>query len=130
MVVLSVGLEVPDHSVELAQRLGINLNKHKFVETDPFAPVASSRPGVFTCGIFQGPKDIPASVTEASAAASLAGAEIAEARGTDTKTVVIPDEIDIEGQEPRIGVFVCNCGINIAVSSMFPAVQEYAEHFR
>jgi heterodisulfide reductase subunit A-like polyferredoxin len=126
MVVLSVGLEVPDHSVELAQRLGINLNKHKFVETDPFAPVASSRPGVFTCGIFQGPKDIPASVTEASAAASLAGAEIAEARGTDTKTVVIPDEIDIEGQEPRIGVFVCNCGINIAGVVDVPAVQEYA----
>jgi heterodisulfide reductase subunit A-like polyferredoxin len=126
MVVLSVGLEVPDHSVELAQRLGINLNKHKFVETDPFAPVASSRPGVFTCGIFQGPKDIPASVTEASAAASLAGAEIAEARGTDTKIIEIPDEIDIEGQEPRVGVFVCNCGINIAGVVDVPAVQEYA----
>jgi heterodisulfide reductase subunit A-like polyferredoxin len=126
MVVLSVGLEVPDHSVELAKKLGINLNKHKFVDTDPFAPVASSRPGVFTCGIFQGPKDIPASVTEASAAASLAGAEIAEARGTDTKTIVIPDEIDIEGQEPRIGVFVCNCGINIAGVVDVPAVQEYA----
>jgi heterodisulfide reductase subunit A-like polyferredoxin len=126
MVVLSVGLEVPDSSLEMAKRLGININKHKFVETDPFAPVASSRPGVFTCGIFQGPKDIPASVTEASAAASLAGAEIAEARGTDTKTVVIPDEIDIEGQEPRIGVFVCNCGINIAGVVDVPGVQEYA----
>jgi heterodisulfide reductase subunit A-like polyferredoxin len=126
MVVLSVGLEVPDSSLEMAKRLGININKHKFVETAPFAPVASSRPGVFTCGIFQGPKDIPASVTEASAAAGLAGAEIAEARGTDTKTIVIPDEIDIEGQEPRIGVFVCNCGINIAGVVDVPAVQEYA----
>jgi heterodisulfide reductase subunit A-like polyferredoxin len=126
MVVLSVGLEVPDSSLELAQRLDININKHKFVETDPFAPVASSRPGVFTCGIFQGPKDIPASVTEASAAAGLAGAEIAEARGTDTKIIEIPDEIDIEGQEPRVGVFVCNCGINIAGVVDVPAVQEYA----
>lgn len=126
MVVLSVGLEVPDTSLMMAQRLGINLNKHKFVDTDPFAPVASSRPGVYTCGIFQGPKDIPASVTEASAAASLAGAEIAEARGTDTKTYEIPEEIDIEGQEPRIGVFVCNCGINIAGVVDVPTVQEYA----
>jgi heterodisulfide reductase subunit A-like polyferredoxin len=127
MVVLSVGLEVPDSSIEMAKRLGIKINKHKFVDTDPFTPVASSRKGVYTCGIFQGPKDIPASVTEASAAASLAGAEIAEARGTDIKTIVLPDEIDIEGQEPRIGVFVCNCGINIAGVVDVPAVQDYAE---
>ncbi len=127
MVVLSVGLEVPDSSLEMAKRLGIEINKHKFVETDPFTPVASSRKGVYTCGIFQGPKDIPASVTEASAAASLAGAEIAEARGTDIKTIELPDEIDIEGQEPRIGVFVCNCGINIAGVVDVPAVQDYAE---
>ncbi len=126
MVVLSVGLEVPDSSLEMAKKLGINLNKHKFVDTDPFAPVVTSRPGVFTCGIFQGPKDIPASVTEASAAASLAGAEISDARGTDTKIYEIPDEIDIEGQEARIGVFVCNCGINIAGVVDVPAVQEYA----
>ena len=126
MLVLSVGLEVPDSSRQLAERLGVKLNQHKFVDVDPFAPVATSRPGVYTCGIFQGPKDIPASVTEASAAASLAGCDVAQARGTDTKSVVIPDEIDFTGQEPRIGVFVCNCGINIAGVVDVPAVQEYA----
>ncbi len=126
MLVLSVGLEVPATSLDLAKRLGVDINKHKFIASAPFTPLASSRPGIFTCGTFQGPKDIPASVTEASAAAGLAGCQIAEARGTDTKTVVIPDEIDISGQEPRVGVFVCNCGSNIAGVVDVPGVQEYA----
>jgi len=126
MLVLSVGLEVPTESLEMAKRLGVDVNKHKFIDSQVFSPLASSRPGVYTCGTFQGPKDIPASVTEASAAAGLAGCEIAEARGTDTKTIVIPDELDISGQEPRVGVFVCNCGSNIAGVIDVPAVQAYA----
>ena len=127
MVVMSVGLQVSESTVKLAKRLEIDLNKYKFVDTDPFSPVATSRPGVYTCGILQGPKDIPSSVTEASAAASAAGAEVAEARGSDLKTIEIPEEIDISEAEERIGVFVCNCGINIGGVVDVPAVREYAE---
>jgi len=126
MVVLSVGLTIPDTAVELAKRLNIDLNPYNFAATGPFTPVETSRPGIYTCGVFQGPKDIPGSVTEASAAACLAGADLSEARGTDTKAVIIPEEIDVRGQEPRIGVFVCNCGINIGGIVDVPAVQEYA----
>ena len=126
MLVLSVGLEVSAATLELAERLGVNVNKHKFAESTPFSPLATSRPGIFTCGTFQGPKDIPSSVTEASAAAGLAGCQIAEARGTDTKVRVIPEEIDISGLEPRVGVFICNCGTNIAGVVDVPGVQEYA----
>ncbi len=127
MVVLSVGLGIPQSSVELARRLGIELNSYNFVETEPFAPVATSRPGIFTCGLFQGPKDIPGSITEASAAASAAGGILAQARGSETESIQGPDEIDISGQEPRIGVFVCNCGINIGGVVDVPAVREYAQ---
>ena len=126
MVVLSVGLQVGQQSVELAQRLDIDLDQYNFVKTDPFAPVATSRPGVYTCGIFQGPKDIPASVTEASAAASAAGLEVADARGTDIKKLELPQELDVSEEEPRVGVFVCNCGINIGGVVDVPGVQEYA----
>jgi len=126
MVVLSVGLQIPDSSVDLANRLGIELNKYNFVNTGPFTPVATSRPGIYTCGVFQGPKDIPGSVTEASAAACLAGTDVAEARGQDIEIFEIPEEIDITQQEPRIGVFVCNCGINIGGIVDVPSVQEYA----
>jgi heterodisulfide reductase subunit A-like polyferredoxin len=126
MVVLSVGLQIGQQSIELAQRLSIDLDKYNFVKTDPFAPVTTSRPGVYTCGIFQGPKDIPSSVTEASAAASAAGLDVAEARGTDVKTLEVPIELDVTEEEPRIGVFVCNCGINIGGIVDVPGVQEYA----
>ena len=84
MVVLSVGLTIPDSAMALAKRLGIELNHYNFVDTGPFLPVSTSRPGIYTCGVFQGPKDIPGSVTEASAAACLAGADLSEARGKDT----------------------------------------------
>ncbi|MCP4647063.1 MAG: FAD-dependent oxidoreductase, partial [bacterium] len=126
MVVLSVGLTIPDTAVELAKRLNIDLNKYNFADSEPFAPVETSREGIYTCGVFQGPKDIPGSVTEASAAACLAGADLAEARGTDTKSVEIPEQKDISEEDPRIGVFVCNCGINIGGIVDVPAVQEYA----
>jgi heterodisulfide reductase subunit A-like polyferredoxin len=74
----------------------------------------------------QGPKDIPESVAEASAAACLAGADLAEARGTEIPKVEIPEQIDVAGQKPRIGVFVCNCGINIGGIVDVPAVKDYA----
>ena len=126
MVVLSVGLTIPDSAVELAKRLDIELNHYNFAATDPFAPVETSRPGIFTCGVFQGPKDIPGSVTEASAAACLAGADLSEARGKDIETYQVPDELDVADQDARIGVFVCNCGINIGGIVDVPAVQEYS----
>jgi heterodisulfide reductase subunit A-like polyferredoxin len=126
MVVLSVGLQVTESSVDLAKRLNIDLGKYNFAKTDPFLPVATSRKGVYTCGIFQGPKDIPSAVTEAGAAASAAAVDLAGARNTETKKPVVPDEIDVSGTEPRVGVFVCNCGINIGGVVDVPAVKEYA----
>jgi len=126
MVVLSIGLTIPDTAVELARRLDIDLNQYNFAKTDPFAPVETSKPGIYTCGVFQGPKDIPGSVTEASAAACLAGSELAAARGKDIPEVKVPEELDVAGQDPRIGVFVCNCGINIGGVVDVPAVQQYA----
>jgi len=126
MVVLSVGLQIQPDTAELAKRLNVKLNKYNFVDNTPFTPVSTSRPGIYTCGVFQGPKDIPESVAEASAAACLAGAELAEARGTEIPKVEIPEQIDVAGQMPRIGVFVCNCGINIGGIVDVPAVKDYA----
>jgi heterodisulfide reductase subunit A-like polyferredoxin len=127
MVVLSVGLTINKGTVELAEKLGLAVNKYGFAVTDPFAPVSTSRDGVFACGVFQGPKDIPGSVTEASAAAAAAGKMLSEARGKDVKVRILPDERDVVGEEPRIGVFVCNCGINIAGVVKVPEVVEYAK---
>jgi heterodisulfide reductase subunit A-like polyferredoxin len=114
MVVLSVGLQVPQATVELAERIGVELNKSKFAVSHPFTPIETSRPGVFACGVFQEPKDIPSSVIEASAAACAAGSRLAAVRNTLTRSVEKPEQIEVTGQESRIGVFVCNCGVNIS----------------
>jgi heterodisulfide reductase subunit A-like polyferredoxin len=127
MVVLSVGLQVGKETIELSERLGLELNHYNFALTEPFKPVSTSRKGVYACGIFQGPKDIPSSVTEASAAAAAAGVALTSARGTETKIVEMPEEIDVAEEAPRIGVFVCNCGINIGGVVDVPAVVEYAK---
>jgi len=127
MVVLSVGLEVTESVAGLAKRLDVELDQYNFAVTKPFSPVETSRPGVYVSGVLQGPKDIPSSVTEASAAACLAGGSLAAARGTQTRSVEIPDEIDVAGQDPRVGVFVCDCGINIAGVVDVPACVEYAK---
>lgn len=126
LVVLSVGFQVSESAKQLAQRLGIGLNQHNFAKTDPVMPVATTRPGVYVCGTFQCPKDIPQSVMEASAAAAACSAALGEVRWTRTRSKEVPPERMVSAEEPRIGVFVCNCGINIGGIVDVPAVREYA----
>jgi heterodisulfide reductase subunit A-like polyferredoxin len=126
MVVLSVGMESSPEVIELARRLDIDLTEGGFCQTDPFYPVATSKEGVYVCGAFQGPKDIPQSVMEASAAACAAGTDLSAARGTEARRKEIPKELDVADEEPRIGVFVCNCGTNIGGVVDVPGVAEYA----
>ena len=127
IVVLSVGLGARDQAVSLAKKLDIDLNHYQFAKTGDFNPVQSSQPGIYVCGAFQEPKDIPTSVIDASAAAGKVGTRLADARWTLTKTKELPPEIDIKGEPPRIGVFVCCCGTNIAGFVDVPAVVEYAK---
>ncbi len=126
MVVLSVGLQVTAETAALAERLEVETDAYNFAVTRPFTPVETSRPGVFACGVFQGAKDIPSSVIEASAAACSAGMHLSSARNTLTRTVELPEEVDVSEADPRIGVFVCNCGINISGVVDVTAVEEYA----
>ena len=127
MVVLSVGFNVSQEASELANRLGLQLDPHQFISTSSFSPVQTSRDGIFVCGAFQGPKDIPTSVMESSASAAMAESLLADSRWSMTKQKTIPAEMDIRGETPRIGVFVCRCGTNIAGVIDVPAVVEYAK---
>ena len=125
MVVLSVGLSASKDAVELADRLNIELDQYGFASTTSFDPVKTSTPGIFVCGAFEAPKDIPSSVIESSAAAGVAGSRLGDSRWSLTKTKEIPEEIDIRGEPPRTGVFVCRCGTNIAGVVDVPAVVEF-----
>ncbi|MBW2609874.1 MAG: FAD-dependent oxidoreductase [Deltaproteobacteria bacterium] len=127
MVVLSIGMETAPDVIELAEKLGIDLTEGQFCQTGSFRPVATSQEGIYVCGAFQGPKDIPQSVIEASSAAAEAGALLSPARNTLTRTKEVPEERIVVGERPRIGVFVCHCGINIAGVVDVPGVRDYAK---
>ncbi|MDD5168661.1 MAG: FAD-dependent oxidoreductase, partial [Syntrophales bacterium] len=127
MVVLSVGLTPPKEAGKLAQSLGVNLEEHGFCATSLENPVQTSREGVFVCGAFGGPKDIPETVMEASSAAACASGILAERRGTLIVEEELPLESDIRGIGPRTGVFVCRCGINIGGVVNVPEVVEYSK---
>jgi heterodisulfide reductase subunit A len=126
MVVLSVGLDIPQESIDLAQKMGIELNHYNFVRTGSFDPLQTSRPGIFVCGAFQGPRDIPETVIQASGSAAAASSLLSGQRHTLTKEKEYPEEVDVTGKEPRIGLFVCHCGTNIAGVIDVTEVTEYA----
>ncbi|MFA6220957.1 MAG: FAD-dependent oxidoreductase [Desulfomonilaceae bacterium] len=124
MVVLAVGIKPSDKAIETAAILNVNLDAENFCVTGSFDPVKTSSPGIFVAGAFQAPKDIPQTVMEASAAAGVAIRMLADQRNTLTSKKELPPEKDVSGQEPRIGVFVCRCGINIASTVDVPGVVE------
>ncbi|HEB32707.1 MAG TPA: FAD-dependent oxidoreductase [Spirochaetes bacterium] len=125
LVVLSTGLCPPAEVRELAETFGVEIDSNGFAVTSGFDSVESSRPGVYVCGPFSEPKDIPETVMEASSASAKAMALLAEERGTLVTQKEWPSEKDISGQKPRIGVFVCHCGRNIGGVVNVPEVRDY-----
>lgn len=126
MAVLSVGLEIPPEMVDLSKTLQLELTDGNFCKTSTFQPVATSRDGIYVAGALQGPKDIPQSVVDASAAAGSVGEDLSSVRFSQTKAQEPVPEVDVRGEQPKIGVFVCNCGSNIAGVVDVPAVRDYA----
>jgi len=114
LIVLSVGMEPPRSMAGMAACLDIKLNEFGFCDTDRLQPLCTSRPGVFVGGTAQEPKDIPETVTQASGAASMAMELLAPARHSLITKKSYPTEHDVTDEEPRLGVFVCHCGMNIA----------------
>ncbi len=125
LIVLSVGLEpVRDHQ-EIAGIFDVDLNPYGFIKTETFSPLRTSRPGIFTCGVFSGPKDVPETVAQASAAAAEVSTILAPARGTLVTEKEHVSEKNVNYERPRIGAFICHCGINIGGIVDVPAVVEY-----
>jgi len=127
LVVLSVGLQPPKSAKEISGKFGIELNEFDFCKTSPFKPVESTREGIYVSGPFTEPKDIPETIMQASGASSKVLSLLKDVKGSLIVPEEYPPEIDVEGQEPRIGVFVCHCGTNIAGVVNVPSVVEYAK---
>ncbi len=114
LVILSVGVRPSASAARLAETVGVELEQFGFCKTAPLAPGRTSKAGVYVAGAFAGPMDIPETVMTASGAAALAAQDLQTARGTMVRRKTYPKERDTSAEEPRIGVFICRCGTNIA----------------
>ena len=101
MVVLSVGLESSPDANGLAEKIGFDLDHYRFAKTSSFTPVATSKPGIYVCGVMQGPKDIPLSVMEASAAAGAAASRLSGSRNTLVREKLFPQERDVSSETSK-----------------------------
>ncbi|MDA8141195.1 MAG: FAD-dependent oxidoreductase [Desulfobacteraceae bacterium] len=129
MVVLSTGFRPSAYTKQLAETLGIQLNPHQFAKTGSFEPVSTNRQGIYVCGVFESPKDIPETMVQASAAACMASKHLAKTNGSTEPEDDFPPERDVTGEAPRIGVFVCDCGQNIGGAINVNAVVEEAKKY-
>ncbi|MBP6927326.1 MAG: CoB--CoM heterodisulfide reductase iron-sulfur subunit A family protein [Caldisericia bacterium] len=127
LVVLSVGLQTSETVKKLADNLGLELSEDGFAKTDYTNPLSTSRSGIYVAGAFSGPKDIPETVAQAIGASAKAGVDCAAGRATCLVEKEYPPQTDVLGEEPRIGVFICHCGINIANTVDVVDVMDYAK---
>ena len=127
LVILSVGLSPGTGNSDIADRLGLQLNEFQFIGSSDESPIDTTRRGIFVCGPATSPKDIPETVIQASGAVAGAAEILSDARGTETIEKEYPEEKDVSGRRPRIGVFVCHCGTNIGSIVDVPSVVAYAE---
>jgi len=118
LLVLAVGLAPPVGLQALARELGVPLNEYGFAQTDGYHPTHTDRPDVFVAGAFREPKDIPDTVAEAAGAA----AEVAGYLRNGTQRRHLSNKApqaakglrDVSDEEPRVGVFVCECNGQLA----------------
>jgi heterodisulfide reductase subunit A len=125
MVVLSSALVPSEGTNGLADVLGVDVAADGYIASRDAAvyPLETTREGIYLAGCASGPKDITDAVAEASGAAALAASHVLK-----DKLEVVKEEIeqrDVSGA-PRIGVFVCHCGINIGGVLDVSKLTEYA----
>ncbi|TFF90881.1 MAG: CoB--CoM heterodisulfide reductase iron-sulfur subunit A family protein [Promethearchaeota archaeon] len=128
LVVLATPLVPSKGTSELAEILGIERDHYDFFkEKSYFNKSLSSKDGIFLCGFCQGPMDIPETVADASGVASQVATLLNSVKYTEVKEKVfeIPEKVVKITDEPRIGVLICHCGINIGKYVNVPEVRDY-----
>ena len=126
LVVLSLGVVTSKENKALSKIFGFSFNKDGFCEQDLLTSTAKGNDvGIYPAGAFTAPMDIPDTISSASAAAEMAAELLSSKRGSLAQTKVYPEERSVEKVEPRIGVFVCHCGTNIAGVVDVPSVVQH-----
>jgi heterodisulfide reductase subunit A len=118
---------IPNLNKDLLEKIGVATDTNGFIQVNDnnIESVESSVPGVYICGTCNRPKDIPDSVTQGSAAAAKAALDISISTEPETEPLTESDLV-LMTAEPRIGVFICSCGVNIAGTVDVGEVTSYA----
>ncbi|MHA2295488.1 MAG: FAD-dependent oxidoreductase [Candidatus Hodarchaeales archaeon] len=125
LVVLATAMKPPTANQKLATILGVQLNENGFFKE--IQPLETTKSGIFVAGVARGPDDIPDCVIQASGVAGKVGTLLWQARYTQTAIKEKPPPLPFDTDQPRIGVFICDCGSNIAGFIDTKAVTEYAK---
>ncbi len=116
LVVLATGASPPRALSDLAKVLNVKTGVDGFM-TEEGAPE-----GIYVAGSASGPKDIPDSVVEGGAAAAKSLERVKYRFWAQPE---VGEPLPADG-EARVGVFVCDCGSNIAGTVNVPQVARYA----
>ncbi len=128
LVVLATGMRPSPAGLQLIQKLGLEVNSVGLPVVRRPYPTTTSRPGVFVAGAFVAPMDIPEAVTWGSAAAGAVMSVVGGRRAPPQEPAAEPPKPPGEEFPPRIGVFICRCGANIARVIHVDELVTYASH--
>jgi len=128
LVVLANAVIPRTDSGELAEILGIETNELGFFKTkNSTEDLYSTKEGIYVTGSCQSPDDIANSVAKAGGAAASAATHAVPLSDEELK-VELPPLRDVKSSdEPRIGIFLCHCGVNIGGYVDIPSLLEYAK---
>ena len=125
MIVLCPAVVPKKDMQKLAEILGIATTEYGFLQSiGTSAPVDTNISGIYVCGACESPKDISHTVAQASAASTRATSRT-ELTRADIRRISVKERPATK--EPRVGVFVCNCGINIGAVVNVPKVVKFAK---
>lgn len=122
MLVLAAGFGAGEGTQSLCAAFGLEVDAAGLSGSPEFAPCATGVPGVYAAGVFRGPKDIPESTVEGSAAAALAATHL-KLPG-EAGEALYPTPADFHDEAPATGVVLCTCeGFNTS-STDFAGLSE------
>ncbi len=122
-VVLAVGQTPSDRSGTLAELLNLKKDEGGYLVATDLNTTATQRDGIYICGSVREPKDIPDAICEGDAAAAQA-IQWVEGPVVEEEQEKHPE---VELEPPRVGVFLCRCGDEIAARLDLPALAQSLE---
>jgi len=128
-VILSVGFTPPQTIKDLASKMGLQLNRQGFCQTDELNPAQTSVKGIFVGGAFRTPRDIPETVVEGSSAAAMA-ASFLSPNHLPPAVKEYPAEGALAEEIPKIGIFICHCGDELKKSLSISELVHGAKELR